>query len=258
MENQAKFRKLIPKPIRKFLGVLAEKMSKVGSVARRVLLDLPLRKPEKGSQSRPEWAGDRHRFDYQRKYTTFNIQVGEQVLDIGGGQDPFPYATILSDRYPEKTRHRMEDLVRDSRPFIILDVEHLPLKDKSVDFIYCSHVLEHVDDPLKACSELMRVGGRGYIETPTYAQDGLFAWAKEMHRWHIVSINNKLVFFEYTDRQLEGVRSSIWRDLIMGPKYHPLQEMYYNNLDFFFVMFTWIDSFECVLYRLSTNSKYTM
>jgi hypothetical protein len=230
-------------------------MAKVRSVARRFLLELLLRKLER---DRPEWCGERRRFDYQRKYTTFNIQFGELVLDIGGGNDPFPYATILSDRYLERTRHRMEDLVRDSRPFIILDVEHLPLKDKSVDFIYCSHVLEHVDDPFKACSELMRVGRRGYIETPTYAQDGLFAWAKGMHKWHIVSINNKLVFFEYTDRQLEGVRSSVWYELIMGSKYHILQELYYNNLDFFYVMFTWTDCFECVVYRLSTNLEHTI
>jgi SAM-dependent methyltransferase len=224
-------------------------------VARRVLLDLPLRKLEGGGASRPEWCGDRHRFDYQQKYNTFDFQAGEQVLDIGGGHDPFPDATILSDRYLERTRHRMEDLVRDSRPFIILDVEDLPLKDKSIGFIYCSHVLEHVDDPLKACSELMRVGRRGYIETPTYAQDGLFAWAKDMHKWHVVSISNKLVFFEYNDRQLEGVRSSVWHDLIMGPKYHPLQEMYYNNLDFFYVMFTWTEYFDCVVYRLSDSSE---
>jgi len=37
----------------------------------------------------------------------------------------------------------------------------MPFPDKSFDFVYCAHVLEHVDDPIRACREIMRVGKRG-------------------------------------------------------------------------------------------------
>jgi hypothetical protein len=37
------------------------------------------------------------------------------------------------------------------------DLHNLPYRDGSFDFILCSHVLEHVDDPVKATSEMRRV-----------------------------------------------------------------------------------------------------
>jgi SAM-dependent methyltransferase len=201
-------------------------------------IDIVRRRP------RPKWPEDANRFIYQQKFVHFDIPPGSIVLDIGSGDYPFPHATILSDLYIT------EELVRDPRPFLILDIHHLPFRDKSIDFIYCSHVLEHVDDPDQACSELMRVGHRGYIETPTFAKDMLFSWAQGRHKWHVVAINNKLIFFEYNERQKQGVRSSVWRELILGLIYHPLQDLFYDNPDLFNVMFTWNEQFECIVYRL--------
>lgn len=37
------------------------------------------------------------------------------------------------------------------------DIQDLPFKDESFDFIMCSHVLEHVEDDIKAMKELHRV-----------------------------------------------------------------------------------------------------
>lgn len=223
---------------------MLQTLRKFGHLLRR-------RNPVATVRPRPVWVGDKDRFSYQEKFITFDIPDGSVVLDIGGGHYPFPKATILSDRYLETTEHRAKPLIRDDRPFVLLDIHDLPFRDKSIDFIYCSHVLEHVEDPYHACSELMRVGRRGYIETPASAADLLFAWAKGMHKWQVVSINNTLSFFEYTPRQLEGVGSAYWRDKILGNVYDPLQDLFYNNLDMFNVMFEWSESFECVVHRLS-------
>ena len=49
------------------------------------------------------------------------------------------------------------------------DIRALPFEDNSFDFILCNHVLEHVDDDLKAMSELFRVlkpGGKAVIQVP--------------------------------------------------------------------------------------------
>jgi len=201
-------------------------------------------------RSRPKYDGELDRYSYQSKYHQFEIAPDDSVLDVGSGAYPFPFATMLVDLYTENTNHRYEDLQTHGKPFKVADINHLPFEDKSYDFVYCSHVLEHVDDPIAACSELVRVGKRGYIETPTLGKDMLFGWAKGMHKWHLMSIADKLIFFEYSERELEGVRSSAWSDLIFSPFANPMQELFYLNQDLFNVMFSWDAGFECVVFYL--------
>jgi ubiquinone/menaquinone biosynthesis C-methylase UbiE len=191
------------------------------------------------------------RFEYQKAFNHFQIEPDSTVLDLGSGDYPFPLATILADLYLDHSPHRTERLVRDHRPLVQLDIHHLPFSGKSVDFIYCSHALEHVDNPLQACSEIMRVGKRGYIETPTLCKDGLFAWSEGIsHRWHVIAIGSTIVFFEYSDRLKKGIRSSAWLNLIFADQHHPLQEAFYDNQDFFNTMFMWVDSFRVFVFRL--------
>jgi len=196
------------------------------------------------------WIGADGRFGYQSRYIDFHINQNERVLDIGSGGDPFPYAHVLVDRFLGPSRHRDGPLVRKGKPFVLADVHNLPFPDKCFDFVYCSHLLEHVDDPIQACAEIIRVGKRGYIETPTLGKDALFAWAKDMHRWHVVAIGETLCFFEYSQRQLEGIKSSVWRDIIFSQWYHPLQEVFYENQDLFNVMFKWIGRFSVYVFHL--------
>ena len=105
-------------------------------------------------------------------------------------------ATILVDAHVEPTVHRRAHLVTDNKPLVIADIHYLPFKDKSMDFVYCSHILEHVDDPEKSCREVCRVGRRGYIETANFMKDVLFSWAEGMHKWYTVAINDELHFFD--------------------------------------------------------------
>ena len=199
---------------------------------------------------RPEWSGDKGRFAYQQKHIEFDIRPGERVLDVGNGGDPFPYATVLVDRFLEMSATRHQPLDTQNKPFALADVHHLPFRDKSFDYVCCAHVLELVENPLQACKELIRVGRRGFIETPTAGKDMLFAWARGEQKWHVVSIGQTLCFFEYSDRQLDGIRSTTWRDLIFSNRYNPLQELFYNNQDVFNVMFTWQDRFCVYVFRL--------
>jgi len=199
---------------------------------------------------RAKYPGDDDRFTYQARYINFDIKVGDRVLDVGSGGYPFPYATVLVDRFLETSKHRYEPLVRNGKPLVLADIHNLPFRDKCFDFVYCSHVLEHVNDPILACSEIMRVGKRGFIETPTMAKDILFAWARDRHKWYVVAIGPNLCFFEYSERQLDGIRSSAWRDLIFNKWYHPLQEAFYDNQDLFNVMFVWFDKFAVFVFHL--------
>lgn len=199
---------------------------------------------------RPKWCGEDDRISYQEQYVKFNIQPGERVLDIGNGGYPFPDATVVADRFLEKSPFRYEQLVTGNKPFVLTDIHDLGFRDKVFDFIYCSHVLEVVENPLRACEEIMRVGKRGYIETPTLGKDALFAWARNLQKWHVVAIRKNLCFFEYSERQLDGIKSSVWRDLIASEWHNPLQEVFYNNQDIFNVMFPWENQFSAFLFRL--------
>ena len=102
------------------------------------------------------------------------------VLDVGSGQKPMWRADVLVERYLDDSSQRPGPLCV-ARPLICGDIEALPLKDKAFDFIYCSHVLEHVSDPERAARELGRVGKAGIIAMPSYH------WEKQRshptHRW---------------------------------------------------------------------------
>lgn len=52
---------------------------------------------------------------------------------------------------------------------IKMDIHDIPFEDNTFDVIFCNHVMEHVDDYVRATSELHRVtkpGGWGIIQSP--------------------------------------------------------------------------------------------
>jgi ubiquinone/menaquinone biosynthesis C-methylase UbiE len=141
---------------------------------------------------------------------------------------------------------------------VVADIARLPFADKSFDYVYCSHVLEHADDPLAVCRELVRIGKRGYIETPTLAKDALFAWHDSPHKWHVVAIGEMLCFFEYSKRQREGTRSAAWRDILFDKWWHPLQDLFDRNQDLFNVMFVWSGAFNVMVCHLDGRVERLM
>lgn len=198
---------------------------------------------------KPAKSPEKKRYNYQKKFIKHQFITGEKILDIGSGGDPFPYATILADRYLEPTNHRTAEFRSDGKPVIICDISTLPFIDGAFDYVVAAHVLEHVDDPIKACLELQRVAKAGFIETPTLMKDALFSWAKGMHKWHILLQGNRLVFFEYANRASEGIRSSAWYNLIFSTIYHPLQDAFNNNQDLFNIIFEWKKKFDITVIK---------
>ena len=159
---------------------------------------------------------------YQSRYFDFAIKPGDKVLDIGSGHIPFPLATHLADI--STTDHMVGRAGApfkhvDGKPVYECNVEKTPFKDKEFDFVYCSHVLEHVHNPEAACRELMRIGKRGYIECPTRGKDTFFATAKASnHLWAVECLNGELIFTEYSELEKEGIVSPILLEMACAPR----------------------------------------
>ena len=204
-------------------------------------LDIKLLKKGKGLQF--------GRYFYQKEYVDFQIKQGDKVLDIGSGGYPFPLATHLADFYEGKTSHRYEDLKRDDRPLIICNLESTPFADKEFDFVYCSHVLEHVDAPEQACEELMRIGKRGYIETPSKISDTMFNFTKipNHHKWHIQLLGNTLIFMEWKPSERRDLGTDYFFHQYHSKWKNHFQDLVWNNRDLFVNMMLWEERFDYVV-----------
>ena len=63
-------------------------------------------------------------------------------------------------------QHAQETFVKDNLEFQVADALHLPFDDASFDVVICSHVYEHVPDPVQMFAEIHRVlqpGGLCYF-----------------------------------------------------------------------------------------------
>jgi len=199
------------------------------------------------------------KIDYQRRFVNFNIPSNSKVLDIGSGGEPFEYANFLMDRFPGKTQHRYNKLKTNNLPFIVGDIQGLPYKNKSFDFVYCAHVLEHVENPKSALDEIIRVGKQGYIEVPTKMSDIVFNFAKlqHFHKWYINAVGNTLIFIEYNekDQRDTGDQELFYMAHSLLP--NPVKSMYRRNKDLFTNMFTWKDYFNYYIFDKDGRLLFT-
>ncbi|MBL7196613.1 MAG: methyltransferase domain-containing protein [Candidatus Omnitrophica bacterium] len=143
------------------------------------------------------------------------IREGDIVLDIGGWALPFNRANYVIDMMPYETRgtwplsyaHGPQGGGKeyfDKTTWIqrdICDRTPFPFKDKSIDYVICSHTLEDLRDPIWVCSEINRVGKRGYIEFPSRLVESSSGVEPRIigyshHRWliNIDKEKNKIIF----------------------------------------------------------------
>ena len=134
------------------------------------------------------------------------------MLEVGSGQAPNPRANVLCDLYVgDDTERNRNPLILD-RPFVVGDVHELPFRDGSFDYVICSHVLEHVEDPERAASELARVAPRGYVEVPSSLNERMLPFP--FHRWVIdADDKGRLVFRGKANREPDPELAAWFRRL---------------------------------------------
>ena len=165
--------------------------------------------------------------DANAKRILSGLSAGDLVLDIGGWACPFNRANYILDAEPYETRGFYEragvgaDHQGGETEFFsketwvqrdICDREPFPFPDRYFDFVICSQTLEDIRDPLWVCSEMIRVGKRGYIEVPSRAAESSRGWEHPRiaglshHRWLIEIQDETITFLQ----KYHGIHSH-WR-----------------------------------------------
>ncbi len=179
--------------------------------------------------------------DHAALCLALEIQPHERVLEIGGGHNPVARAGILIDIDFDHGLHRDGQPLGRGIPGQCLvrgDVTALPFRDQSFDVVLCLHVLEHVGDPAAACREMMRVGGRGFIETPRKWTE--YYAGHPAHLWLIDDADGSLVFepIPYDDSPFQNFALPVlWSEPLIQ------EQVSIKNRNIPCVQFLWRDSF---------------
>lgn len=110
---------------------------------------------------------------------------------------PYPQGSLLLNIGAGVHRYRDDLINLDIFPYqgvdVVADATALPIPDKTCDAILCEFLLEHVPDPAKVVSEILRVlkpGGKAYIAIPFVYP--FHASPNDFHRWSIEGLRKLL------------------------------------------------------------------
>src|SRR5215203_6173549 len=133
------------------------------------------------------------KFFYSRKVQPgFNLRKSALVVDIGSGDKPFWRADVFVDKLSlgDVQRASNTKTIHDIGYFVDSDVTKMPFKTDAFDFSFCSHLLEHVDNPKEVIAEITRISKAGYMEIP----NGIIETIKpfDSHLWFVFRKKDKL------------------------------------------------------------------
>ena len=175
-----------------------------------------------------------------------------KILDVGGGDQPIKLATHVIDIQPYAKTGRLgvmgrvkEDqrFTKDTWTQMNICDGKWPYPDKFFDFVWSTQVLEDIRDPIGVCKEMMRVGKRGYINTPGKLAELICGMNQEPlaehyngywhHRWLVSREGDKLIF----EQKTAYATSVKWADPL-------LVEIINNNPTLGYVELYWEDDFK--------------
>ncbi|MFC1646674.1 class I SAM-dependent methyltransferase [Patescibacteria group bacterium] len=160
----------------------------------------------------------------------FKINRSDLVLDIGSGDKPFWRADVYVDKLSLDNSQRTtgEKTIHGIGLFIDSDVINLPFKDKVFDFSFCSHLLEHVEDPALVIKEITRISKRGYLEVPNGICESIVPF--DSHLWFVYTDNNKLVFIRKSKKIHDILKvNGIKHHKILGKISDPFIRLYWDG-----------------------------
>ena len=108
------------------------------------------------------------------------------ILDIGCSVDAIEFAQTTADIQNLENFYQKKN-----KKFVLVKDKDLPFKDNQFDFVFASHVIEHVEDVAYFIKEIQRISKRGYIELPSMLEDNIILSDNNIkdHKW----------FFQFDD-----------------------------------------------------------
>lgn len=124
----------------------------------------------------------------------FKPKKNDLVIDIGGGDKPFWRADVVLDKSSlgNEQRYSSFGVIRNIGFYIDSDITKTPFQNKTFDFSFCSHVLEHVQRPDLAIKEIIRISKGGYLEVPNGIMEMIYPY--QSHLWFVFKVRDELIF----------------------------------------------------------------
>jgi len=120
------------------------------------------------------------------------IKPNDKVLHVSFADAAFGRADVFAGTFSKK------EIANKTFKPLEKNTTMLPFKDKSFDFVYCTHTLQYVDHPMKIIDEVRRIcKSAQFIEHSEFAEY-LFGWPD--HKWIVSVEDNSLVVKQRTDR----------------------------------------------------------
>ena len=161
------------------------------------------------------------------------------ILDIGCSVDAIEFAQTVADV------QNLENFYQNkNKKFVIIKGKDLPFKDNEFDFVFASHVIEHVEDVAYFIKEIQRISKKGYIELPSMLEDNIILSDNNIkdHKWFFQfdDVNNTLL----AERKKQLIEPFITHGLLFGSLRKNFRsslviELYWENeIDYKFKNFT--------------------
>lgn len=181
-------------------------------------------------------------------------------LEVGPGGNPWPLANV----YVDISADRVAQMVLDGKQAYCRNIENLDIElppSGKFDFVLASHVLEHTEDPAKACKELMRVAKAGCIVCPSPMKEGLFTAHETDHKWHVLRARHKLLFVRLPliaiarpvplydhlwDSNVAAQQHRLWRygDVRLEEIGHRMRDWWYKAEPFLDTIYHWKETID--------------
>ena len=102
------------------------------------------------------------------------------ILDIGCSVDAIEFAQTTADIQNLENFYQKKN-----KKFVLIKGKDLPFKDNEFDFVFASHVIEHVEDVAYFIKEIQRISKKGYIELPSMLEDNIILSDNNIkdHKW---------------------------------------------------------------------------
>lgn len=178
-----------------------------------------------------------------------------KVLDVGPGSYPLLRADVFVDRNFDHLKPMQEH----GRGTVIGDLmSGLPgIADKTFDYAWCSHVLEHVDDPAACARTLSRIAHRGTVVLPSAIKEAMFNFEEAEHKWLILPSpvdggspvfvrHNSEYMAKAKDASVQKITSRLFRTgpNRNGDEQRYLRKWFYNNEAVLDVVVHWEGEFK--------------